>query len=198
MQKTDDTNKRTRIIRKCLLVILLIGAVYYLVPLKVNKVLPAVEFTLESDTARVCSVVVNGFYYHNLFSKDSFKGTIEIEGYAVTKSSLWKRMPISLKKEQEIGYDLEKAKEYISTKEYDLMKESLRKDYPFSLVYSSRMMNKLVIERYEHFVHGDNETAFFSELSGTYIIAGFQTREEAEAWLMKVKGWDHIPKEATH
>ena len=192
--KKEPTQKgqSIKIIRRRVWILLLIGAgaAYYLLPFKVRKVLPAVEFTLGGDEAILRSVVIQGTYYHNLFSEDEFQGTIEIDGYAVTKLPLWRKLSVSLKEEQEAGYELSQAKAFIPEKEYELTKESFRKDYPFSLVYSSNGMNRLVIERYEHFVHGDNETAFFSELEGTYIIVGFQNREEAETWLMNVKGWN--------
>ena len=77
-------------------VILLMGIVLYHIPVryKINKVLSGAECRLGDITyIKNRSITVNGIYYQYLFQKDTFKGTIKIEGYDFTSKD--RMIPLS-------------------------------------------------------------------------------------------------------
>ena len=177
--------KRKKIILICVIVLVLL----FIVPWPMNSKKKAFEFIPGSDTVTEREITVKGWYWNRPFMKDLFRGRIIISGYDVTElpvargisTSGW--ICISNKEEEPLCYSLPEAGAYIpySFDEYD-------RSYIFGLLLSDGLMRHYVIELFEH--EKDAAAGHYSEADGRIVVAGFGSREEAEAWFRKLKNWD--------
>ena len=188
MIKMNSKSRRRIIVAAVLILIMLTFVIPW--PIRMKKM--AYEFVPGSDKAIEREITIEGWYRNRLFMKDYYRGQIKISGYEITDLSLkgtvihslvnsGKWIKISTKDEEPLRYSLPEAGAYIP-----FSFDELDRSYDFGLLLSDWLMRHFVIEL---FVHEDVNKAYYSEDDGTVIVAGFDSREDAESWFRKLKGW---------